>query len=734
MAEIISGIVERIVFKSPESGYAVFRVNVTATELVTATGSIPSLAEGTRVTLTGTWGFHPKFGKQFVVEKAETSTPQSAAGIEKYLGSGLIKGIGPTFAKRLVGVFGSKTLEVIDKNPEQLARVPGVGPKRIESIAAAWKEQREVSTIMVFLQERDISPTFAAKIYKTYGSNALDVITENPYRLIDDIWGVGFKTADTLAQKLGCAAESMTRVFAGIRHALADTVSDGHLYTPLSTLPQTVCDLLGFDASPDMVERIRQGLTTLTAEEKIVLLEGPTERYVTLPQYYFSEMGIARKIERLVETPPTRTFPIAELYERLRTMVTPISLHEAQQQGILSSLQHKVSIITGGPGTGKTTLLKTLLDILTEHNVLVKLAAPTGRAAKRMFEGTGRPTETLHRMLGYAPHGGGFNYGEHNKLVVEFLVIDEASMLDVFLMHGVLKALPDSAHLILLGDIDQLPSVGAGNVLNDLINSGAVAVTRLTEIFRQAQDSMIIINAHRVNRGEFPRAEEGRRDFIYMREDEPEKLFPLLHKIYAFALKRNGISPQETVVLTPMNRGTAGTVRLNQELQMILNNGEAGKGVTRFGTEFRLGDRVMQIRNNYDKFVFNGDIGTIESINTEDQCITVLFGSRSLEYQFVELNELVLAYALSIHKSQGSEFDCVIIPLFMQHFMLLQRNLLYTAITRAKKMCILIGEGRAIGMAVRTIDTKKRITFLADFLQSAGKQLIKLASRATPIG
>lgn len=732
MSEIIAGTVEKVLFKNDENGYVVFRMATSRHHSIGATGYIPDLVEGASVTLTGTWSFHPKFGRQFVVEKSETAMPQTALGIEKYLGSGLIKGIGPTFAKRLVSIFGAKTLEVIDKNPELLERVPGVGPKRIEAIANAWKEQREIANIMVFLQSRNVSTTFAAKMYKAYGSQTIDIVTANPYRIVDDIWGVGFKTADTLAQKLGYPAESILRVNAGILHALSESVQDGNLYTPLESIYELVPELLELPESPELTENMRQSLTTLVEQERVLVLErttpqNQTERYATLPQYYYSEFGIARRIKKLLEDTGenfiARRFDIGELYEKLRLMEGPIILHEAQQRGILSSLQNRVSVITGGPGTGKTTLLKTLLDILVAHKINFRLAAPTGRAAKRMFEGTGRPTETIHRMLGFAPHSSGFTHNEQNKLVLDFLIIDEASMIDVFLMFGILKALPDTAHLVLLGDIDQLPSVGAGNILNDIIASGVVPVTRLTEIFRQAQDSLIITNAHRVNRGEFPHAEPGRKDFIYMKVDEPEDIFPLIRKIYTYALARNGIARDETVVLTPMNRGIAGTVRLNEELQMILNEANTEKKVLRFGQELRCGDRVMQIRNNYEKFVFNGDMGFITDIDTEGQKVTIEFQSRALEYQFAELNEITLAYAISIHKSQGSEFDCVIIPIFMQHFMLLQRNLIYTAITRAKKMCILVGQPRAIAMAVKKIDNKKRITFLADYLSETGGKI-----------
>ena len=443
--------------------------------------------------------------------------------------------------------------------------------------------------------------------------------------------------------------------------------------------------------------------------------------HITLPQFYYSEKGIESKIKKLLEQGGCFShLNFDEIYQTLRTAdASKIQLNEDQQRGILTCLQSKVTIITGGPGTGKTTLVKKLLQVLEEYRIKFRLAAPTGRAAKRMFESTQRSAETLHRLLGFAP-GGGFARNEHNALDVEFLIVDEASMLDVFLMHAILKALPQQkAHLVLLGDVDQLPSVGAGNVLKDLIASGKISVVRLTEIFRQAQDSMIIVNAHRVNNGVFPRSAptEGKRDFFYLKQDEPGNIFPLLRVIYKKRFPALKIHPDNAVVLVPMNRGVVGTQRLNQELQMILNPAQEGeKKITRFGTEYKIGDRVMQIRNNYDKFVFNGDMGKITDINVVDRKMGVEFGERTLEYDFSELNELTLSYAISIHKSQGSEFDAVIIPIFMQHFILLQRNLIYTAITRAKRLCVLVGQTKAVAMAVNNNKGLKRLTFLKEFL------------------
>jgi exodeoxyribonuclease V alpha subunit len=719
------GVVERCLFKNAENGYVVFVLALNARESATVTGCFPDLHEGTRVSVRGEWSTHPKFGRQFVAAQCTVELPQSVQGIEKYLASGLIKGIGPAFAKRLVQHFGEKTLDIIDQAPFRLSEVRGVGEKRIEQIKEAWHDQKEISKVMVFLQEKDVSTAFAAKIYKRYGNESIAVVTENPYRLVDDIWGVGFKTADQVALKLGFSRECMPRIKAGIAYAITQAIGEGHLYKTVPTIEDDVVTLLELSKEQHS-GLVKQGLRQLYEAGKLVVELHEEEHYATLSQYYHSEKGIAAKLAQFMKRRSDKDkFDLDAIYQKLR--VAPegrVHLNDEQQAGIMSCLQNKVTVITGGPGTGKTTLLKTLLDVLDEYRVRVKLAAPTGRAAKRMFEGTGRGTETLHRMLEFSPATMGFTRNEQNALQAEFVIVDEASMIDAFLMHSLIKALPDYAHLVLLGDVDQLPSVGAGCILHDLIESGVVPVTRLQHIFRQAQDSMIIVNAHRVNKGEFPSSkatsETSKRDFYLSIQDDPAILAGFLRKVYAATLKRHHISFDNTVVLTPMNRGIAGTATLNLVLQSIVNPPNAHKKkVARHGYEFIEGDRVMQIRNNYDKYTFNGDIGSIAEINPEKQEMTVRFGQRPVTYEFHELSELVLAYAISIHKSQGSEFDAVIIPLFMQHFMLLQRNLIYTAITRAKKLCIMVGQARAIAMGVKSKKGRKRITFLQKFLRAA---------------
>lgn len=572
---------------------------------------------------------------------------------------------------------------------------------------------------MVFLQDKGISPAYSVRIYKHYKHESIAIIQENPYRLADEVWGIGFKIADEIAQKMGFQLHSPQRIAAGILYAISTASQQGHLYVELQDLKAKTRELLGL-ASDAYEDLLKNALHTLYNRDKIKLITEDDTHYITLTPFYFSEKGVAQRITTVLTTPLSTSFDIDELYQTLRApSQDELFLNEDQQRGIMSCLQNKITIITGGPGTGKTTLIKKLLMLLDSERVSYKLAAPTGRAAKRIIEGTGKFAMTIHRLLEFDVNTMSFTHNEQNALKLDFLIIDEASMIDIFLAHAILKALPNKAHLVLIGDVDQLPSVGAGNFLNDLISSHKVPCVRLTQIFRQAQDSLIVVNAHKINKGEFPVTflPESRRDFKFIKEDNPETVLEHLKNILSVELTKHGISVDDAIILTPMNKGPVGTHALNHLLQKLLNAQHTYETVTVAGTTYKRNDKVMQIRNNYDKGVFNGDIGIIESIDVEDKELMVNFSDyKSVTYDFDELNELVLAYAVTIHKSQGSEYAAVIVPLFTQHYILLQRNLVYTALTRAKRLCIFIGQPKALAMALNNNKGTKRITFLRKFL------------------
>lgn len=713
-SEIVRGTIERIVFHSKETGFAVF-ILATATNTVTTTGTFPQIAAGQEVQLTGTWKLHKKFGKQFEAHTCINILPTTVSGLKKYLGSGLIKGIGASYAEKLVDRFGEDILNIIDQHPERLSEVPGIGPKRIEQIATAWKDQKEVAAIMVYLQEKGISPTFAVKIYKRYRDKALHVLQENPYRLADDIWGISFKTADQIARNLGMHIHAPQRINAGILFCISETTKQGNLYIPEEKLYERSSELL--EIGEEGQHLVTSALQQLHDQGRIITLKDDEQTYITLPNYYHAEISIAERLKMLSNQPSPFQFDLANIAQLLKKNLG-IILNNDQQQGVITCLSSKVTIITGGPGTGKTTLIKQLLQILMDHHIEFKLAAPTGRAAKRITESTGCHATTLHRLLEFDMGMMQFKHHEKSPIKTNFLIIDEASMIDIFLANALLKAVPLAAHLIFLGDADQLPSVGAGNFFRDCMASGAIPVVRLTEIFRQAHDSLIITNAHRINRGEFPAAPAAGtlRDFIFIKEEDPEQVSKHLNRLIFAELPQHGINPASSIVLSPMNRGPAGTQVLNTILQGFYNP-RATDAITYAGIAYKINDKVMQIRNNYDKAVFNGDIGTIQMINHEDSYFDVVFDERLVRYEFDEINELLHAYAITIHKSQGSEYPAVIIPLFTQHFALLQRNLLYTAITRAKKLCIIIGQVKALAIAIKNNKSISRLTFLHKFLQ-----------------
>lgn len=718
--EELIGTVEKILFKNEENNFAVLVLTLMHKSSAIAKGNASHVQPGQQVCLRGAWVMHAKFGRQFSIESCSVQLPESIIGLKKYLGSGLIKGIGKVYAEKLVDYFGAQVLTIIDQSPERLKEVGGIGHKRLEQIIKAWHDQKEISNLMVFLQDKGVSTSHALKIYKKYGKESIALVTDNPYRLSEDIWGIGFKTADAIALKLGIGKSSVKRIKAAMLFVISEATNKGHLYCLLDDLKKQTIELLEL-AEPESPDLLKMALHQLYDQDKIKLISYDNNHYITASQYYFSEKSVATKLQNLLAQKTEKTFDLDDVYKKISIDDgISVCLNEDQQRGIMAALQNNVTVITGGPGTGKTTLIKKLLDILDENSCTYRLAAPTGRAAKRIIEGTGRYAMTLHRLLEFDVRSMSFVHNEKNALQLDFLIVDESSMIDIFLALALLKAVPFYAHLLFIGDCDQLPSVGAGNFLTDMIASNKIPVVRLTQIFRQAQDSMIIVNAHKVNRGEFPTSylPDVKKDFFFIKEEKPELVIEHLKKIFSTTLKSFNIASDDATVLVPMNRGVAGTIKLNQDLQMLLNPAADRPSIQFGGTIFKEGDRVMQIRNNYDKSVFNGDCGSIESLDLEEKKMQVIFLERIIEYEFDELNELVLAYTLSIHKSQGSEYSAVIIPLFMQHFMLLQRNLLYTAITRAKRLCIIIGQPKAVAMAVANNKMMKRITFLQQYLTS----------------
>jgi exodeoxyribonuclease V alpha subunit len=679
---------------------------------VVAVGNFAGVQPGESLRLAGKWTIHPKFGEQFQVESFSTVAPATLVGIERYLGSGLVKGIGKELASRLVKKFGMETLAVIDETPRRLREVEGIGPARSRQITEAWAAQRAIRDVMVFLQSYGVSTGLAARIWKLYGDRANEAIRENPYRLAGEVDGVGFKTADGIAKNLGIPPDSPHRAEAGVRFVLGQAAAEGHIVAPVQTIVEQTAALLSVEPSI-----CGKAVETLAARGGLIIEETAGGRFAGLSSLVRAEEGAARLLSRLASSrrgsSPTDASSEIARWESRRG----ITLSTLQREAVARGLREKVLVITGGPGTGKTTLITCLIDILEASGRTVALCAPTGRAAKRMAEATGREARTIHRLLEWSPHSRGFLRCGANPIRCDTLVVDETSMIDVTLFNDLLAAIPPGAECILVGDADQLPSVGPGNVLADVISSARVPVIRLTEIFRQAGASLIVVNAHRINEGHMPQTSPSDTgDFFIIEREEPEKILETIRELVTKRIpQRFGLDPREDIqVLTPMQKGLLGVANMNSELQALLN--PRGPSLSRGSASLRVGDRVMQLRNNYDLGVFNGDIGWIASVSQENRTLGVRFDERTVAYEWEDLDELSLAYACSIHKSQGSEFPAVIVALHTQHFILLRRNLLYTAVTRARKLAVLVGNRKALTIAVKNVGTEKRCTRLAERL------------------
>ena len=781
----LRGVVERITYQNPDNGYTVLKCAVkNYNELVTVIGNMLDVNVGSVLLLDGNWKVDSRYGRQFAAESWEETLPATVFGIEKYLGSGLIKGVGPKFAKRIVQLFGTETIEILETDISRLREVEGIGEKRIKQIGESWERQKEIKNVMLFLQGHGVSTAFAAKIYRQYGSESIQKMQENPYQLADDIWGIGFKTADSIAEKLGIDKEAYIRLRSGILYTLSHLADEGHVYAEkeqlickavelleaeepyiVMTLDQMMADkdvvvqrLLSQEEAetPFLVEE-RQSNTpkeapALSWDYRVADAAGTGALHIEqsanthsisctfgkeqkmaiyLPPFYYAEAGVAAKLKRLLKAPAEDKLWHSLMEAREKTGNQELSIDvtriqqkvhmeydEIQADAIRKAAVSKVMVLTGGPGTGKTTTTQGIIAAYQAFGLKILLAAPTGRAAKRMAEATGMEAKTIHRLLECKPPEG-YQKNEENPLEGDVLIVDECSMIDIVLMNSLLKAIPTGMRLILVGDIDQLPSVGAGNVLRDIIDSGEVTVVRLTRIFRQAQTSRIVMNAHRINEGKMPDLSNGSNtDFFFTTKEDPEEAVKEIVNLVQYKLSRYyQTPPQQIQVLTPMQRGVVGATNLNLALQEALN--PQGEGLRRSGFVFRAGDKVMQLRNNYDKEVFNGDIGSIVAVDVQERTLKVDFDHRIIEYEAAELDELVHAYATTIHKAQGSEYPIVVMPVLMNHFVMLQRNLIYTGITRAKKILVMVGTKKALAYAVRNVTVTKRNTLLKERLNGS---------------
>ncbi len=807
--ETLQGILERIVYESPDTGYTVGRLSARDhAELITVVGNLASINPGESLLLQGEWVDNAKYGRQFQIEKYETILPANVVGLRKYLGSGLIKGIGPKMAGLIVRKFGMDTMDVIENEPEKLARVPGIGRKRVQIIKEAWEAQREIKNVMLFLQSHDVSTAHAAKIYKTYGNDAIPIVTEDPYRLADDIYGIGFVTADTIAQKLGIDKDAPQRVQAGIKYVLSQKADDGHVFQRRAELIEACQTILEQE-----LEAIEQGISVLVEEEEIInpsftdvmgsdeqigVSEVPDAYEVSSQQpaassqedssqpstvgfhqhegstspedlftdnrqpitnnhspiylapFYYAELGVANQFLRLLASSQEQsTIPsLPDSTPSLTQLEDEMGIRFARQQreAIHTAMTTRTMILTGGPGTGKTTTVVGMIRLFGAEGRRITLTAPTGRAAKRLSETTDCEAKTIHRLLEFSPQNNGFKRNRQNPLDTDVVIVDETSMVDLVLMNRLMQAIRPTTTVVLIGDTDQLPSVGAGNVLRELIDSEKIPVIQLTEIFRQAQESMIVTNAHRINKGDFPELTgDTDRNFFFIEEEDPEAVVELICALIADRLPQHyDYHPMDDIqLLCPMRRGMLGTESFNKRLQEVLNpeyttpvshplekkrfgvqtyrqvprRGEVASPVSRTAGGFRVGDKVMQVRNNYDYDVFNGDIGRVVAIENVEKKVYIQFPDKQVAYDTADLGELVLAYATTIHKAQGSEYPAVVIPLHTQHYLMLQRNLLYTGITRAKEHVVIVGTKRALGICLRNNQVMERNSYLAERLQ-----------------
>ncbi len=721
--EELQGVVERLTFHSEESGYTVARLKAPRErDLMTIVGNFANIQAGQTLLMSGFWREHPKFGRQFQVKTYRETKPATLTGIEKYLGSGLIKGVGPVTAKRIVAHFGLETLDIIEHQIDRLTEVPGIAQKRVKMIQTTWETQKAIKEVMLFLQGHGVSTTYAVKIYKQYGDESIAIVTQNPYRLATDIYGIGFVTADAIARNLGIEPHSEYRYRSGIVHVLGEASEDGHCFLPqLELIERSVqrLTLKDHQPKPDQIESCLQSMIRdgeLIGEKGSERFDGQNLYYA--PSFFQAEVRLSQRLRQLLLT------PVEVDLERVRRWIerfvetAGLPLSAQQRQAVEMAASQRILILTGGPGTGKTFTTRTIVALWKAMGKEIALASPTGRAAQRLGEMTRQEAKTVHRLLEFDPKTMKFKRDIENPIPANAVVVDESSMMDLFLGHSMMKAIALEAQLLLVGDIDQLPSVGPGNVLGDLIASGAIPVVKLTEVFRQAAASQIVSNAHRINQGQFPYLErvsnQPKSDCLWLTAEEPEHGVQAIRDLIESLIPSLGFNPaQDVQVLCPMTRGEIGTRNLNKVVQELVNPPHPSKAeLVRGGSLLRVGDRVIQLVNDYNREVFNGDLGVIEGIDLEEQETTVRYDQRSVTYDLADVNEIALAWAVTIHKSQGSEYPVVILPMFMQHYMMLSRNLIYTGLTRARKLAILVGSQKAIGLAVRQVRDRERYTLL----------------------